>query len=137
MCFFRWNHQNSKFPAHSKVKNDNYFFSVFFFKLLPKLIDFINSDDCIGKIISKSIRLYPVFIQKRFGFNKKRDYFWWKKLEIQVILYMVMPTRSSERIFNPSRYTGNKMTMVSTVNVIIQLANYSSNGFNLIIAINQ
>ena len=34
----------------------------FFFKLLPKLHDFINSDDCIGKITSKSIRLCLVFI---------------------------------------------------------------------------
>ena len=26
--------------------------------------DFVNSDDCIGKPASKSIRLYPVFIFK-------------------------------------------------------------------------
>ena len=32
------------------------------FKLLLKVSNFINSDDCIGKIISKSIRLYPVYI---------------------------------------------------------------------------
>ena len=31
----------------------------FFFGLLPKLRDFINSDDCIGKNTSKSIRLKP------------------------------------------------------------------------------
>ena len=29
--------------------------------------DFINSDDFIRKIPSKSIRLYPVFIKKRFS----------------------------------------------------------------------
>ena len=39
-------------------KND----AVFFFKLPPKLSDFINSEDCIGKITSESIILYPVFI---------------------------------------------------------------------------
>ena len=43
----------------------------FFLELLPKFNDFINSDDYIGKIASKSIRLQPVFIQKIFVFNKK------------------------------------------------------------------
>ena len=33
--------------------------------LLPKFSDFINSDDCMGKITSKSVRLYPVFNQKK------------------------------------------------------------------------
>ena len=41
------------------------FFAVFFFKLLPKLNDFINFDDCIGRITTNSIRLYAVFIQKK------------------------------------------------------------------------
>ena len=36
----------------------------FFFKWLLKFSDFINSDNCIRKITSKSIILYPVFIQK-------------------------------------------------------------------------
>ena len=34
-------------------------------KLLPKLSDFINYDDCIEKITTEYIRLYPVFIQKK------------------------------------------------------------------------
>ena len=34
-------------------------------KLFPMFSKFINSDDCIGKITSKSIRLEPVFIQKK------------------------------------------------------------------------
>ena len=46
---------------------NNFFFA--FFKLLPKFSDFINSVDCIGKITSKSIRLYTVF-NKKNGFNK-------------------------------------------------------------------
>ena len=37
---------------------------VFFLKLLPKFCDFVCSNDCIRKITSKSIRLYPVFILK-------------------------------------------------------------------------
>ena len=36
--------------------------SIFYVQLLPKFSDFVNSDDSIGKIISKSIRIYPVFI---------------------------------------------------------------------------
>ena len=39
-------------------------FFAFFFKLLPKFSDLKYSDDCIGKITSKSFRLKPVFIQK-------------------------------------------------------------------------
>ena len=39
-------------------------FSILFFNLPPKFSDFINSDDFIGQITSKSIRLYPVFIKK-------------------------------------------------------------------------
>ena len=35
----------------------------FFYRLLLELSDFINSDDCIGKISLKSIRLYPFFIK--------------------------------------------------------------------------
>ena len=42
-----------------------FFLQYFVFKLLPKFKDLINSDDCIGKITLKSIRLYPVFIKKK------------------------------------------------------------------------
>ena len=45
--------------------NNFSFFSVFF-KLHPKFKDFINSDDCIGKMISKFIRLYSVFYCNSF-----------------------------------------------------------------------
>ena len=60
----------------------------FFFKLLTKFIDFINYDDFIGKVTSKSIKLYPVFIKKIF--------------EFKVIISVIMLTRSSDRNFNPS-----------------------------------
>ena len=36
-----------------------------------------------------------------------RNIFLVEKGEIQVILFMIMLTRSSERIFNPMRYTDN------------------------------
>ena len=53
-----------------KNKNFRFYFAVFF-KLLPKFSDFINYDDSVGKMTSKSIRLYPVFIKKSFNLIKK------------------------------------------------------------------
>ena len=51
---------------------------------------------------------YIQFLFKKiFEFYKKGDFFAVKKGEIQIIITMIMITRSSERIFNPSRYTGN------------------------------
>ena len=46
------------------------FFYAVFFILLPKFTDFINSDNCIGKITLKTIRIYPVFIQIFFNLLK-------------------------------------------------------------------
>ena len=43
--------------------------------------------------------------KKRFQDNKDR-FFLIKKLEIQIIVFMIMLTRSSERIFIRMRYTG-------------------------------
>ena len=40
-------------------------------ELLPKFTDFLNSDNCIGKIASKSIRINSVFIQIFFYLLKK------------------------------------------------------------------
>ena len=44
---------------------------------------------------------------KIFEFSNKKGLFLVKNWEIQVILYMIMLTRSSERIPIPSRYTGD------------------------------
>ena len=41
------------------------FLQFFFLELLRKFDDFVIYDYCIGKIISKSIRTYPVFIKKK------------------------------------------------------------------------
>ena len=62
-----------------------FFLQLFFFKLLLKFSDFINSDDGIRKITSKSNRLQPVFVLKRFEANKKTDFHIKKKRETQVI----------------------------------------------------
>ena len=43
-----------------------------FFEILQKYSDFVNSNHYIGKITSKSIRLQPVFIPKKFEVNKKQ-----------------------------------------------------------------
>ena len=77
-----------------------FFFSKYF------QCSFVNSDDCIGKITSKSIRLPPVLIQTKCEVDQKRFYLV-KNWEIQIILFMIMFTRSPERIFNPIRYSGN------------------------------
>ena len=50
----------------------------------------------MGKFTSKYIRLLPVFIQKRFEVNEKPIYSS-KKLEIQLVVFMIMHTRSSGR----------------------------------------
>ena len=76
----------------------------FFYKLLPNFSDLINSDDCIEKITSKSIGLYPVFVFKKL-IQWKKGLFLLKKWLIQVIITMIMFSRSSEKIFNQSRYT--------------------------------
>ena len=45
------------------MKNCRFFLHLFF-KLLRKFSDLINSDDCMGTITSKSIRIYPVSYSK-------------------------------------------------------------------------
>ena len=47
------------------------FYCAVFFDILPKFSDFVNFDYCIGKITSESIRLQPVFVQKRLKVSKK------------------------------------------------------------------
>ena len=82
------------------------FFEHFFFKSPSKFSDFINFDDGVGNIISKCIKLCPVFYSLKDLNLIKKDLFLVKKLFIQVIISMIMINPSSERIFNPSRYTG-------------------------------
>ena len=59
---------------------------IIFIKLLLKLSDFINSDDCFGKITYKSIRQQPVFMKKKKLKFIKKQIFLLKKWEIQVVL---------------------------------------------------
>ena len=95
------------------------FVQFFFFKLLPKFSDFINSDDYAGKITSEYIRLQPVFFSKKDLKITKNRFFSSEKLEIQVIVYMTMHTRSSERNFNPMRYTSIICTQLLFLNIYI------------------
>ena len=46
-----------------KLKNCRVFFCSFFSKYLQKISDFVNSDDCIGKVTLESIRLQPVLFK--------------------------------------------------------------------------
>ena len=57
-----------------KMKNFRFFFCRFF-KILPKFSEFVNSDDCIEKITSKSMRLQPVYIKRKFEVNKIQIFF--------------------------------------------------------------
>ena len=56
----------------SVKKWKKYDFLKFFLELLLKLSDFLNSDDSMGKITPKFIRVYPVFVKKRFKVSKNR-----------------------------------------------------------------
>ena len=47
------------------------FFLAVFFEIVPKFSDFVNSDDCIGNITPKSIRLQSVFFLN-IDVNKKK-----------------------------------------------------------------
>ena len=52
----------------------------------------------------------PILFKKIFEVNKKIKILV-KKGQIQVILFMIMLTRSLKTIFNPMRYTGNYIIM--------------------------
>ena len=49
-------------------------FLQFLKRRLKKCNDVVNSKGCIEKITSKSNRLQPVFVLKRFEANKKTDF---------------------------------------------------------------
>ena len=81
-------------------------FQGFFFEILPKFSDFVNSNNYIGKITSKSIGLCATSFYSTQDFKWiKNRFFLLKKWEIQVIVLMITLTRSSERILNPMRLT--------------------------------
>ena len=65
----------------------------------------MNSDDCIGKIHSNPSDYNQILFKKKFEVNKNR-FLLEKKREIQIIVFMIVLTRFSERIFYPMRYTG-------------------------------
>ena len=76
------------------------FIFVFFFELFPKLSDFINLDDCIGKIYQNRSSFLKKYLK-----SLKNRFFLVKKLKIQVIIFIIMLIRFSEKIFNQIRYT--------------------------------
>ena len=93
--FFKW-----------KIEYFRFFFAVFF-KILPEFNDFVNSDACIGKIASKSIRLQTVFINNFLSQVNKKQILSIEKMSIYYCAYSFFG-----EVFNPMRYTG-----VSTLKV--------------------
>ena len=61
--------------------------------------------------------------KKRFEFDKKQI-FSSEKWEIQVIVFMIMLTRSSKRSFNPMRYTGGIVHVACIPRVILYTTSY-------------
>ena len=60
-----------------------------------RMVSYMISDDCIWKITSKSIRLYPVFILKNIWILWKGIIYLLKDIT-QIIISMIMLIRSSE-----------------------------------------
>ena len=74
-----------------------------FFKVLPNFNEFVISD------LKNPIKIYQTTIcfKSKIDFMQiKNRFFLVKKLDIQVIGFMIMLTRSSDRIFDPMRYIG-------------------------------
>ena len=86
------------------------FFCSFFSKYFQKSSDFVNSDDCSGKTTSKSIRLQPDFVQKRFEVDKNR-FILVENWDIQIIVFKNMLGEEMYQIFGEDlylmRFTGN------------------------------
>ena len=59
------------------------------------------------------------FLFKKYLKLIKNWFFLVKKIEIQVIAFMSMLTRSSERIFNPMRDTGFKLN-IRVLKILVQ-----------------
>ena len=65
-------------------------------------------------VSEKSHENYTISFYSKQDFKLIQNrFFRVKKLEIQVIVFMIMLTRSSERIFYPMRYTGNDWLLLS------------------------
>ena len=82
------------------------FFLRFISEILPQISDFVKFDDYIEKKHQNLLDYNQILFKKRFKVNKKTDFLLRRNEKIQVIVSMIMLTRSSERIFNPMRYTG-------------------------------
>ena len=82
------------------------FLQFFFFKLLPRFNDFVNCDNGIKKLHQNLSDYMLLYSKKRLKINKK-GIISSEKMKNAGDYIVIMLTRFSERIFNPSRYTGN------------------------------
>ena len=95
------------------------FLKVFFFKLLHKFINCINSNDYIRKITSKSIEPCPIFYSEK-DLNKKNGLFLIKKSGIQVIITLTMLTRVETKV------SIRKGFLIQATILFIVLINYNT-----------
>ena len=87
------------------------FFFVVFLEILPKFIDFVNSNDCIGKNHVKIYQTTISFYSKKYLKSMKNRLSLVKKMRNSGnFVFTIMLTRSSERILNPMRYTGRYLS---------------------------
>ena len=87
------------------------FFVAILFKLLPKFSDFIKSGDCIEKNHIKTYQTISSFYSKEdLTLIKKRLFLVKKRREIQVIITIIMLTRTHSLV--PMRYTGDNIYSV-------------------------
>ena len=88
------------------MKNVRFFFA-FFFQITSKVQRFINSVVCIGESTSKLLDYIEFLFKKVLNIIKTVIISSKKMRNSGIYIYMIMPTRSSERIFYLMRYTGN------------------------------
>ena len=87
------------------MKNFRFFLTFFLSKYFPISV-ILQIPIIASEKLHENLSNYNQFLLKKKKFEVKKRYFLVKKLEIKVIVFMIMLTHSSERIFNTMRYTG-------------------------------
>ena len=72
-----------------------------------------------------------ILLKKRFELNNKKGLIIVKKGEISVIITIIMLTRSSDRIFNPSCYTGMYFCFVVGMKIDVVITESSPDIFRV------
>ena len=97
LLYFKFNFSFIKISCLDEKWTILGYFLAVVFEILSKFRDFVKYGDHIEKKTHKNLSDYNQFLlKKRFEFKKKN--YLVKKREIQVIVFMINITRSSERI---------------------------------------